>query len=90
MIKLIIMDVDGTLTDGSIYYSDDQTEIKRFNVKDGAGIMACQSVGKKCMILTGRESYVVERRAKDLNIEFVYQGIKNKREFALDIVVNLY
>ena len=46
MIKLIIMDVDGTLTDGSIYYSDDQTEIKRFNVKDGAGIMACQSVGK--------------------------------------------
>lgn len=51
MIKLIIMDVDGTLTDGSIYYSDDQTEIKKFNVKDAAGIMACQSVGKKCMIV---------------------------------------
>ena len=59
MIKLVIMDVDGTLTDGSIYYSDDQTEIKKFNVKDAAGIMACQSVGKKCVILTGRESYAV-------------------------------
>ncbi len=86
MIKLVIMDVDGTLTDGSIYYSDDQTEIKKFNVKDAAGIMACQSVGKKCVILTGRESYAVERRAKDLNIEFVYQEIKNKRAFLKDFV----
>lgn len=81
MIKLIVMDVDGTLTDGSIYYSEDKTEIKKFNVRDAAGILACQAVDKKCMILTGRESYAVQRRANDLNIGLVFQGIKNKRKF---------
>lgn len=84
MIELIVMDVDGTLTDGSIYYSEDKTEIKKFNVKDAAGILACQAVGKKCMLLTGRESYAVERRAKDLHIAFVFQGIKDKKAFLLN------
>lgn len=86
MISLIIMDVDGTLTDGGIYYSESKTEIKKFNVKDAAGILACQAAGKKCMLLTGRESYAVQRRAKDLNIEFVFQGIKNKRTFLEDFI----
>lgn len=86
MIKLIVMDVDGTLTDGTIYYSEDKTEIKKFNVKDAAGILACQAVGKKCMVLTGRKSYAVQRRANDLNIEFVFQGIKNKRKFLEDLM----
>lgn len=86
MIKLIVMDVDGTLTDGTIYYSEDKTEIKKFNVKDAAGILACQAVGKKCMVLTGRKSYAVQRRANDLNIEFVFQGIKNKQKFLEDLM----
>ena len=87
MIKLIVMDVDGTLTDGSIYYSEDKTEIKKFNVKDAAGILACEAVGKKCMILTGRESYAVERRAKDLHIAYVFQGIKDKQSFLKEFIV---
>ncbi len=86
MIKLIVMDVDGTLTDGSIYYSENNIEIKKFNVRDAAGILACQMVGKKCMVLTGRESYAVQRRAKDLNIEFIFQGIRNKQKFLKDFI----
>lgn len=86
MIRLIILDVDGTLTDGSIYYNEDGTEIKKFNVKDAAGIMACQVMGKKCMILTGRKSYAVQRRAEDLHIEFVFQGINDKQRFIEDFM----
>ena len=81
MIQLIVMDVDGTLTDGSVYYNEAGIETKKFSVKDGAGIVAAQAVGIPCMILTGRESWAVKRRAEDLRIQYVYQGIKDKAGF---------
>ena len=86
MIKLVVMDVDGTLTDGGIYYSESGSEIKKFNSKDAAGILACQAIGIDCMILTGRKTEAVERRAKDLHIKYVYQGITDKMDFLMDFI----
>lgn len=86
MIKLIVLDVDGTLTDGGIYYSESGIEIKKFNSKDAAGILACQAIGIDCMILTGRKSAAVTRRAKELHIKYVYQGITDKMDFLLEFL----
>lgn len=87
MVKLIVLDVDGTLTDGGIYYSESGNEIKKFNTKDAAGILACQAIGIECMILTGRKSKAVEKRAGDLQIKYVYQGIADKMTFLLDFIM---
>lgn len=86
MIKLIVMDVDGTLTDGGLYYSNDGMETKKFCVRDGIGILLVQAVGKKCMILTGKESDLVRKRASDLHIEYVFQGIKDKGQCIMDFI----
>lgn len=86
-VKLIVLDVDGTLTDGGILYTESGDEIKQFNVKDAIGILACEAVGKKCMILTGRQSSIVERRANDLHIEYVYQKIGNKELFLKEFMI---
>lgn len=78
MIKLLIMDVDGTLTDGSLHLSSDGTETKSFSTKDGMGIRLAQQANIIPAIITGRESYCVTRRAKELDIYDVHQNIKNK------------
>lgn len=78
MIELIFLDVDGCLTDGRIIYTSQGAEIKEFNVKDGAAIEAWLKLGKKCAIITGRESECVKMRAKDLKIDLVEQGVKDK------------
>ncbi len=72
-IKLLILDVDGVLTDGSIILDNDGNEFKVFNVRDGHGIKMLEKAGVKVAIITGRYSKVVERRAKELGIEEVYQ-----------------
>jgi len=79
MIELIVLDVDGTLTDGTIYYSNEGEEIKAFNIKDGLMIKSWNMLGKKSAIITGRTSNIVEKRAKELDITFVRQGIKDKK-----------
>lgn len=80
MIQLIILDVDGTLTNGQIIYGNDGNEIKSFNIKDGLGIAAWIKLGKKVAIITGRQSKIVENRARELNITYIKQGISNKAE----------
>jgi 3-deoxy-D-manno-octulosonate 8-phosphate phosphatase (KDO 8-P phosphatase) len=77
-IELIVLDVDGTLTDGSITYSEKGDEIKTFNVKDGLAISSWIQLGKKAAIITGRYSNVARKRAKELGIEQFYEGIDNK------------
>ncbi len=77
-IKLIALDVDGTLTNGAIIYGDSNLEIKCFNVKDGLAIAGAIKLGYIVAIITGRVSDVVKRRAQDLGITDVYQGIANK------------
>jgi len=79
-IELIVLDVDGTMTDSRITYSQNGDEIKSFNVKDGLAIVSWRKLGKQVAIITGRSSKIVERRAKELHIEHFYQGIDNKKE----------
>lgn len=79
-IKLLILDVDGVMTDGRIIMDNEGREIKNFNVRDGHGIKILQRFGIKVAILTGRQSKVVEHRAKDLEIDDVYQKVFNKKE----------
>ncbi len=79
-IKLLILDVDGVMTDGRIIMDDEGHELKSFNVRDGHGIKILQRYGVWVAILTGRQSKVVEYRAKDLEIKDVYQGALNKKE----------
>jgi len=77
-IKLVIFDVDGVLTDGSLFIGDDGQEYKAFNSKDGHGMRMLQSAGVTIAIITGRVSNVVEYRMKELGIEHVYQGKRQK------------
>ena len=77
-IKLLLLDVDGILTDGKLYFSNSGDEIKAFNILDGHGIKMLQESGVKVGIVTGRESDLVAKRALDLGITIVVQGSKNK------------
>ena len=88
-IKLLILDVDGTLTDGGIYYGSDGTEYKRFCAQDGAGIIAAERAGVEFVIMTARESPVVLRRAQDLNIRHVYQDVHDKKERLRELMAEL-
>ncbi len=77
-VRLLILDVDGVLTDGSIVYTNSGEELKRFDVKDGHGVKLLLRNGIDVAIITSRSSQAVSRRAEDLGIGTVYQGIKNK------------
>lgn len=77
-VKVLLLDVDGVLTDGSIIYDGTDMEFKTFNVKDGHGMKLLTRNGIKIAIITGRISDVVERRAKELGIEHVYQKAIDK------------
>lgn len=79
-IKTIFLDVDGTLTNSKVYLDNHQNEFKAFNVKDGLMITAAMKLGYEFIIITGRKSEVVARRAAELGIEEYHQGISNKRE----------
>jgi YrbI family 3-deoxy-D-manno-octulosonate 8-phosphate phosphatase len=77
-IELLIVDVDGVLTDGGITYADDGAEIKQFHVRDGSGLKIWHRLGKRAAIITGRKSRVVETRARELDVDFVFQGTRDK------------
>jgi 3-deoxy-D-manno-octulosonate 8-phosphate phosphatase (KDO 8-P phosphatase) len=79
-IRLLILDVDGVLTDGGIVFDDMGREIKVFNVRDGHGIKLLREAGLSVAIITGRTSEVVTKRAKELGIDYLFQGVKNKAE----------
>ncbi|HPI95336.1 MAG TPA: 3-deoxy-manno-octulosonate-8-phosphatase KdsC [Gammaproteobacteria bacterium] len=79
-IKLVIFDVDGVLTDGGIYFTDEGREIKKFNVKDGLGLSWLAKTDITVAIITGRTSSIVANRMKNLGINHVYQGRMNKLE----------
>lgn len=85
MIELLVFDVDGCLTNGQITYSENGDEIKSFNVKDGLAISSWIRLGKKAAIITGRRSKIVERRAKELGIDYLRQGVHNKLEVLEEI-----
>jgi 3-deoxy-D-manno-octulosonate 8-phosphate phosphatase (KDO 8-P phosphatase) len=84
-IQLLLLDVDGVMTDGGIIYDGNGLETKIFNVKDGHGIKMLQRVGIEVGIITGRSSAVVNIRAQELGIELVYQGALRKLESYEDV-----
>ena len=77
-IKLIAFDVDGVMTDGTLYLADDGQEYKGFNSLDGHGLKMLKSTGVELAIITGRTSRVVENRANNLGITVVHQGAHDK------------
>jgi 3-deoxy-D-manno-octulosonate 8-phosphate phosphatase (KDO 8-P phosphatase) len=83
-IRLLLLDVDGVMTDGGILYDGNGVETKVFNVRDGHGIKMLQRHGIEVGIITGRTSKVVDIRARELGIELVYQGALKKLESYLD------
>ena len=89
MIDIIFLDVDGCLSDGGLYYFNCGEEGKKFNVKDGFGIEQWLKMGKQIAIITGKSSQIVANRAKDLKINYVYQGIKDKFAKASEILADL-
>ncbi|MDA3967392.1 MULTISPECIES: KdsC family phosphatase [Helicobacter] len=87
MIKLIVLDVDGTLTNGEIIYSNSGEELKSFNVKDGLGIAAWIKLGGQVAIITGRTSKIVENRSKELGIQHIKQGVSDKYQVLQSILI---
>lgn len=88
-VKLLICDVDGVLTDGSVYLGNAGEELKAFNIKDGFGLRAVQKYGIAVALITGRQSKLVERRAAELDIRHIYQGNANKRGAYADLLSKL-
>lgn len=86
IIKLLVLDVDGVLTDGKIIIDDLGNESKNFNVRDGHGLKLLMRGGMEVALLTGRESKVVKLRADELGIRDVYQGVRNKEAIMGEIL----
>ena len=78
VLKLLVLDVDGVLTDGKLYLSDSGEEIKAFNTLDGHGRKVLKASGVDVAIITGRKSRLVEMRAGNLGIAHLYQGVEDK------------
>jgi len=88
-VKLIVFDVDGVLTDGKITYSSSGEEMKSFHVRDGHAIKMAARAGLETALITGRSSRIVQIRAKELGIDHVYQGVKDKLPVLQDVMSSL-
>jgi len=78
VIKLIVLDVDGVLTDGKIIYDSNGREYKSFNVKDGYGIKKAIERGIEVAVISGRRSVAVEKRCKELGVGWIFQSVEDK------------
>jgi 3-deoxy-D-manno-octulosonate 8-phosphate phosphatase (KDO 8-P phosphatase) len=85
-IKLLVLDVDGVLTDGRFFLTERGEEYKAFDSKDGHGLRMLMKAGVGVLIISGRNSKAVDHRAKELGITGVYQGIRSKEALLLDIL----
>ncbi|MFZ4538857.1 KdsC family phosphatase [Propionivibrio sp.] len=88
-LKLMAFDIDGVLTDGALFYTDDGIEIKAFNTRDGLGLKMLQKAGISVAIITGRKARCVESRMRNLGIDLLYQGIENKWETMQTLLTRL-
>jgi 3-deoxy-D-manno-octulosonate 8-phosphate phosphatase (KDO 8-P phosphatase) len=85
-IRILLLDVDGVLTDGSLIYSHEGQESKAFNTQDGFGLRLLQEAGLELGVITARSSEAVARRCANLKIHYVYQGVGNKVEAYKEIL----
>lgn len=88
-IRLLALDVDGVLTDGKLYFSATGDELKAFNILDGHGIKLLRNAGIEVALITGRNSPLTARRAKDLGIVYLLQGREDKKEALLELCTTL-
>jgi 3-deoxy-D-manno-octulosonate 8-phosphate phosphatase (KDO 8-P phosphatase) len=88
-ISLVIFDCDGVLTDGRIIYDSAGNESKNFDAHDGMGFILLRQTGIRSVVITGRNSPVLERRCQDLKVDFLFQGIQNKLEKATQLLSEL-
>lgn len=86
MITRIILDVDGTLTDSSVIYSDDGSETKKFSIRDGIGFAVARECEIKIIVVTGRTSEVTKRRMEELGATELFQGVSNKYKFVSEYI----
>jgi 3-deoxy-D-manno-octulosonate 8-phosphate phosphatase (KDO 8-P phosphatase) len=77
-IRMVVLDVDGVLTDGNIYFDNNGNEMKAFSTRDGLGLRCLQLCGIELALITGRQSAIVDQRAEQLGIKHVYQGRNDK------------
>lgn len=80
-IEYLVIDVDGTMTDSSIYYDEYGNELKKFCTKDAAGFFVAKNLGIRTIVLTGRECKATERRMTEVGVDYLFQGIKDKSTF---------
>jgi len=85
-IKLLILDVDGVLTDGRLFFDTEGNEYKSFHARDGHGIKLLQQTGVDVAVISGRKSSIVSLRMQTLGIDLVYQGHENKRSAFTEII----
>ncbi|BBN59824.1 KdsC family phosphatase [Hydrogenovibrio marinus] len=88
-IKLLILDIDGVLSDNKLYYGDNGIEYKSFHTRDGHGMVMLQQSGIEIGIITGRKSPLIDKRMKDLKVKHVYQGVPDKLPTFLKLVEEL-
>lgn len=80
-IKYLVVDVDGTMTDGGIYYDDNGNELKKFCTKDAVGYFVSHKVGIKIVVLTGRECPATTKRLTEMKVDYLFQGVTAKNMF---------
>lgn len=85
-IKLLLLDVDGVLTDGSLIYGENATEAKSFNTQDGLGLRLVQQAGVAVGLITARRSDIVQRRAEELEMAYIHQGVGRKLDAFKEIL----
>lgn len=85
-VKILLLDVDGVLTDGSLIYSHEGQESKAFNTQDGFGLRLLQEAGLEIGVITARSSEAVARRCANLKMRYIYQGVGNKMEAYKEII----
>jgi 3-deoxy-D-manno-octulosonate 8-phosphate phosphatase (KDO 8-P phosphatase) len=85
-LRYIVIDVDGTLTDGGIYYDENGNEMKKFSTKDAAGFFAAREVGIKIIVMTGRECAATYRRMCEMGADYIFQNVKDKVAFLHDFI----
>jgi 3-deoxy-D-manno-octulosonate 8-phosphate phosphatase (KDO 8-P phosphatase) len=85
-IRALVMDVDGVLTDGGLYYAENGDELKRFDVRDGQGLVLLRDAGVLTVIVTRKQTTIVTRRARDLGVTEVHQNVTDKRAVLAELL----
>tara|TARA_B110001452_G_C15204771_1_gene417945 strand:+ start:1084 stop:1593 length:510 start_codon:yes stop_codon:yes gene_type:complete len=87
--KLVLTDIDGVWTDGGMYYDQNGNEWKKFNTSDSAGVLFLKKLNIPVGIITGENTEIVKKRSEKLNIDFLFQGVKDKLSVANQLCIEL-